>query len=76
MSRILLNLCRCASIIKVAEPLKTWSIAYDILPEGCFNFLATILNGYLEGERYTCTFASENWAPHCWKVYDIKKKAY
>jgi hypothetical protein len=60
MSRMLVNLCRCASFIKVAEPHKNWSIAYDITPEGCFNFLATTLNGYLEGESYTFTFAIEN----------------
>ena len=58
------NLCKCASIIKVTEPLKNWSIAYDI-PEGCFIFFATTVNGYLEGERYIFTFAIENWASDC-----------
>jgi hypothetical protein len=48
----------------VTEPLKNWSIAYDIHPEGCFNFVATTLSGYLEGKRYTFTFAIENWASH------------
>jgi hypothetical protein len=45
---MLVNLCRCASIIKEAEPLKNWSIAYDIPPEGCFNLLATTLNAVLK----------------------------
>jgi hypothetical protein len=62
---MLVNLCSGAYIIKVTEPLKNWNIAYDIPPEGCFNFFATTLNGCLEGERYTFTFAIENWASHC-----------
>jgi hypothetical protein len=49
----------------VAEPLKNWSIYYDISPDGCFNFLTTTLNGYLEGEKYTFTFATENWRSYC-----------
>jgi len=62
---MLVNLCRCAFIIKVAEPHNNRSVGYDISPEGCFNFLATTLNGYLEGEKYTFTFAIKNWASHC-----------